>query len=151
MKDKNLLQDYIDAYTHTLKRINSLISEPMKQFGISFDQYLILKDIIFLKNLTLVEIAKKYDVTKSASRKHISHLVNLGYILQLPLPEDRRKLILKATDEGIEVEQLCRSRIEKRFNEWIEILGEKSVREFLSFTQKFNKNIIQVEKNVKYE
>lgn len=151
MNDKSLLQDYIDAYTHTLKRINSLISEPMKEFGISFDQYLILKDIVFLKDLTLVEIAKKYDVTKSASRKHISHLVKLGYILQLSFEQDRRKLILRATDEGIEVEKICRNRIEKRFEEWIDVLGEKSVGEFLSFSQKFYENIIQLDKNVEYE
>jgi DNA-binding MarR family transcriptional regulator len=151
MEDKNLLQEYIDAYTHTLKRINSLISEPMKEFGISFDQYLILKDIIFLKDLTLVEIAKKYDVTKSASRKHVSHLVKLDYITQFPFEEDRRKLLLKATDKGIEIEKICRDRIEKRFDEWMTLLGDQPVAEFLSFIKKFNESIVLMDRSAEYK
>ena len=53
-----LLSQYIDAYLSTLKYLDEVVSEPAADYGLSFEQYLIMHSIADQDGLTLTDVVE---------------------------------------------------------------------------------------------
>lgn len=137
-QEQSLLDAFIDVYMSSLKYLDEFVSEPAKEFHLSFEQYLILREITRNHNVTLMDIASKRQVTRSAISRQIKVLLKQGYLRQQPDENDRRRLYLIATDAGKRAERVIRQRINQRFQGWVDVYGNERAHEILTFIQDFS-------------
>lgn len=137
-QEQPLLDAFIDVYMSSLKYLDEFISEPAKAFHLSFEQYLILREITQHQNVTLMDIAAQRQVTRSAISRQIRVLLRQGYLRQQPDENDRRRLYLLATPAGEQAERLIRQRINQRFQGWLDRYGEARAQELLNFIRDFS-------------
>ncbi|MFD1455417.1 MarR family winged helix-turn-helix transcriptional regulator [Levilactobacillus lanxiensis] len=137
-QEEPLLDAFIDVYMNSLKYLDEFVSEPAKAFHLSFEQYLILREITRNENVTLMDIASKRQVTRSAISRQIKVLLKQGYLQQQPDENDRRRLYLLATPAGTKAEQAIRQRINHRFQGWVDVYGDERAHEILNFIRDFS-------------
>ncbi|MFC6261566.1 MarR family winged helix-turn-helix transcriptional regulator [Levilactobacillus fujinensis] len=137
-REESLLDAFIDVYMSSLKYLDEFVSEPAKEFHLSFEQYLILRDITQNKDVTLMDIASKRQVTRSAISRQIKVLLKQGYLRQQPDENDRRRLYLLATPTGTKAERVIRQRINSRFQGWVDVYGDDRAHEILNFIREFS-------------
>ncbi|NLR08773.1 MULTISPECIES: MarR family winged helix-turn-helix transcriptional regulator [Lactobacillaceae] len=137
-QEQSLLDAFIDVYMSSLKYLDEFVSEPAKAFHLSFEQYLILREITRNQHVTLMDIASKRQVTRSAISRQIKVLLKQGYLRQQPDENDRRRLYLIATDAGIRAERVIRQRINQRFQGWVDVYGNDRAHDILKFIQDFS-------------
>ncbi|WP_143462854.1 MarR family winged helix-turn-helix transcriptional regulator [Levilactobacillus enshiensis] len=137
-REESLLDAFIDVYMSSLKYLDEFVSEPAKEFHLSFEQYLILRDITQNKDVTLMDIASKRQVTRSAISRQIKVLLKQGYLRQQPDENDRRRLYLLATPAGAKAERVIRQRINSRFQGWVDVYGDDRAHEILNFIREFS-------------
>ncbi|WPC18213.1 MarR family transcriptional regulator [Pediococcus inopinatus] len=140
--NEKLFEGSIEIYMSTLKFLEYVLSEPTKQYHISFEQFLILRNVRYRDDVTQMGIAAERGVTRSAIARQIKSLLQLGYISQTPEPKDQRKLYLRLTDQGIEVEKLIDQNVHKVFKSWIDKMGEEKVTELLDLLEEFGQKIM---------
>jgi DNA-binding MarR family transcriptional regulator len=85
-----------------------------------------------------MDIASKRQVTRSAISRQIKVLLKQGYLQQQPDENDRRRLYLLATPAGTKAEKAIRARINRRFQGWVDVYGDKRAHEILHFIQEFS-------------
>lgn len=139
MSEENdeLLEDAIDVYLSSLKYLNNYISEPAEKYGLSFEQFLILRKIATQKNVTLMDIASERNVTRSAISRQIKVLLKHNYIYQEPSPSDKRKFYLHLTADGVEAEKDISLLAANRFDKWVNYYGKDKAREIIDFIHDF--------------
>ena len=81
MKDQ-LLNEYIQMYWETFKYLDELIAEPMKSYQVSFEQYLILRDLANGHILEVTEIARQRDVSRAAISRQLKTLLAQELVVQ---------------------------------------------------------------------
>ena len=143
MTDEPLLDAYVDAYFSTFKSINELISEPMAQYHLSFEQYRILSDIAHDPETTLTKIVTKRGVTKPAVARQLRVLRGLNYITQAKFENDRRRNRLSLTPLGKEVEAAITKEASARFDEWVAALGERKAKQFVKLLNDIGTKVIR--------
>ncbi|TYC48450.1 MarR family transcriptional regulator [Weissella muntiaci] len=138
-----LLNEYIDAYLTTIKYLDDVVSEPAMEFGLSFEQYLIMHNVAHHHSgLTLTEIVESRNVTRAAISRQIKMLLRKQYIYQVPDRHDRRRMLLYLTPEGREVEQVVTERVQRRFEGWVESFGEESAKRGLRMLRLIEQKIV---------
>lgn len=137
-QEQPLLDAFIDVYMSSLKYLDEFISEPAQAFHLSFEQYLILRKITQNAQVTLMDIASKRQVTRSAISRQIKVLLKAGYLQQQPDENDRRRLYLLVTPTGAKAERAIRQRINQRFQGWLDVYGDQRAREILDFIRDFS-------------
>ncbi|WP_179394823.1 MarR family winged helix-turn-helix transcriptional regulator [Lacticaseibacillus absianus] len=143
MGDPQLLQDYLRMYWQTFKKLDELIAEPMKADGLSFEQFLIMRDLAAGHELAVSEIAQRRGVTRAAISRQIKVLITRGMVVQERQMGDRRRLPLALTPAGAAVTARLNQQIEARFAYWVELLGEADARELLRLMERVGERIIQ--------
>ncbi|MHC9532429.1 MarR family winged helix-turn-helix transcriptional regulator [Dellaglioa sp. BT-FLS60] len=142
MTTSNLMEDYISMYLGTFKYVEGFISQPTGEYNLSFEQFLILKDIHNAENISMVDIAKKRNVSRSAIARQLNVLKQLKYIYQEQDTIDRRRINLRLSDQGAKVEHVVTESIKQRFDTWVDVLGETKVVELLSLMKEFGNKIM---------
>lgn len=137
-QEQPLLDAFIDVYMSSLKYLDEFISEPAQAFHLSFEQYLILREITQNAQVTLMDIASKRQVTRSAISRQIKVLLKAGYLQQQPDENDRRRLYLLVTPTGAKAERAIRQRINQRFQGWLDVYGDQRAHEILDFIRDFS-------------
>ena len=137
-QEQPLLDAFIDVYMSSLKYLDEFISEPAQAFHLSFEQYLILREITQNDQVTLMDIASKRQVTRSAISRQIKVLLKAGYLQQQPDENDRRRLYLLVTPTGAKAERAIRQRINQRFQGWLDVYGDQRAHEIRDFIRDFS-------------
>lgn len=142
MSDPGLLEDYIQLYFTTFKNIDALIGEPMAAQGISFEQFIILRDLDLGHELAVSEIARRRKVTRAAISRQIRTLLAQGLITQKKDPHDQRILLLQLTAKGQEITTDLNEKISQRFAGWVEAIGADDARELYRIMDKVGRLIM---------
>lgn len=142
MENKNLLNDYIDIYVSAIKYIEDLVSKPTQEYGLSFEQYLILQEINADSSVSLKDIAAKRHVTRGAISRQAGVLIKNNYILQEIDPDDRRRMILHLTESGQKVVDDLAPKVAKRFDSWIESFGADKAKAMLDLMAEFRQKVM---------
>ncbi|WP_427910898.1 MarR family transcriptional regulator [Pediococcus parvulus] len=143
-ENEALFEGSIEIYMTTLKFLEYVLSEPTKEYEISFEQFLVLRDIRYQENVTQMGIATERNVTRSAVSRQIKSLLKLNYISQTPDPKDQRRLYLHLTQRGAEVEKLINQKVHLVFEGWIIKFGQKKVDMLLKLLKEFGNEVINL-------
>jgi len=82
---------------------------------LSFIEFIALKKLCEYDDITVLEMAKKLNITKSGTSKIIDRLENKSYVFREPSPVDGRVCYIRITDKGVnEV-----SKIIKRYTDYV--------------------------------
>ncbi|MCT3358717.1 MarR family transcriptional regulator [Latilactobacillus curvatus] len=142
VKDSQLLDEYVELYMSAIKYVEDLVSEPTQAYQLSFEQYLIMKEIADDNSVSLIDIAKKRGVTRGAISRQIRVLLKLDYITQEIDPDDRRRLILNLTPSGQKTVEELNPKIHNRFTSWMETFGEENAKQMLDLMNEFRHKIM---------
>ncbi|TYC46016.1 MarR family winged helix-turn-helix transcriptional regulator [Leuconostoc litchii] len=143
MENYELLNDFIDVYMSALKNLEKLISQPTSEYGASFEQWLIMAAIANSNQpLTMTEIARDRGVTKGAVARQLKPLFDCGYLKHLSDHKDHRRVLLMLTDEGLIIEKQMTSKVQHRFNKWLDIFGLEAGQDFLVTLKRFQELIV---------
>ncbi|MFD1431993.1 MarR family winged helix-turn-helix transcriptional regulator [Lacticaseibacillus yichunensis] len=145
MADDNLLEDYIEVYLSAFKYVGELVSAPMRDDDISFEQFLILRDIAAGHDLSLSEIAKARHVTRAAISRQIKTLMEHHYMIQVRDPNDGRRQELQLTTSGQALVSRVNQAISTRFAGWIDVIGEPDAQDLLRIMRRVGQEIIAKE------
>lgn len=145
VEDSQLLDEYIELYMSSIKYVEDLVSEPTKAYHLSFEQYLIMKEIAEDSSVSLIDIARKRRVTRGAISRQIRVLLKLDYITQEIDPNDRRRLILNLTPNGIATVHEINPKIHQRFASWVETFGIDNSKQMLALMNEFRHKIMAKE------
>lgn len=132
-----LLEQYIDAYLVYLKYLGDMIAKTAGKFNLSFEQYLIIREIARKDKVTLTDIVDERNVTRAAVSRQIKMLLKRNYIYQEPDVHDRRRMFLHLTPDGKEAERIIGKRMRERFNGWIDAFGTERIEDVLEFILDF--------------
>lgn len=149
MAEDELLNQAIDIYMSSLKGLEHFVSQPAARYSLSFEQYLILQEVVRSPGIKLMDIAEKRRVTRSAVSRQLRVLIRNDYIKQEPDQADRRKVSLAATPAGWAVAIKIERRISERFAKWVAVFGEERGRLLLQLLDEFNHQVIQPENDSK--
>ncbi|MBM7544554.1 MarR family winged helix-turn-helix transcriptional regulator [Periweissella beninensis] len=138
-----LLEKYIDVYLAYVKYLDDVIAQPAAKYKLSFEQYLILRDVAQRETLTLTDIVDERNVTRAAISRQIKMLLKRNYIYQEPDIKDRRRMLLHLTPDGKEAERIISRKVRDRFNGWIDIFGSEKAEDILRFIQDFGEVVHQ--------
>ncbi|WP_225047034.1 MarR family winged helix-turn-helix transcriptional regulator [Lacticaseibacillus kribbianus] len=143
MADRDLLDEYIDVYMTGFKYVGDLVSEPMKQYKLSFEQFLIMRDLNRGSKLSISDVAKTRGVTRAAISRQIKTLLENDYIVQERDPVDRRRLYLRLTTTGERVTTELNSVIHQRFYGWVSQIGTADADDLLRIMRRVATEIIR--------
>ena len=149
MAEDELLNQAIDIYMSSLKGLEHFVSQPAARYSLSFEQYLILQEVVRSPGIKLMDIAEKRRVTRSAVSRQLRVLIRNDYIKQEPDQADRRKVSLAATPVGRAVAIKIERRISESFAKWVAVFGEERGRLLLQLLDEFNHQVIQPENDSK--
>ncbi|MBR2277487.1 MAG: MarR family winged helix-turn-helix transcriptional regulator [Leuconostoc gelidum] len=150
MANSDLMAEFISVYMSSLKNLEKLISQPTSQFGISFEQWLIMTAVVKSdqdRPLTMTKIATERGVTKGAIARQLKPLFEQGYLNQVRDEQDNRRILLNATLEGQRVESIITRRVNSRFNGWLDTYGLVEGQALLSTLRRLDALIVQPELN----
>ncbi|BAP86617.1 MarR family transcriptional regulator [Paucilactobacillus hokkaidonensis JCM 18461] len=145
-KENELFDAFIKSYLFSLKYLQDFISAPAAEYGISFDQFLILREVEEAKGeITLMDVAEAHRVSRSAISRQISGLLDNDYVFQQIDPHDRRRKILGLTEQGKKVEAKLLEISLKRAREWTKIFGVERLGQVLKFIEEFTQEVVTKE------
>ncbi|BDZ31724.1 MarR family transcriptional regulator [Lactiplantibacillus sp. WILCCON 0030] len=140
-----MLNDFLKYYSTVLRYMDDYISEPISQFHLTFDAFLIMHEIgTSSKPLLLMDIAASHHVSRSAISRQISILLKYDYVYQVANPADRRQKSLLLTEKGQDIDRQLIAAIQDVFDSWVNKLGSQRVEGMLDFFNDFTKQVIQV-------
>lgn len=138
-----MLNEYIEVYFTAFKNVGDLVSEPMHQYHLSFEQFLIMRDVAAGHKVALSAIAEQRRVSRAAISRQIKTLLDRDYLVQERDTDDRRRQFLHLTPTGEQVTAKLNVAISERFGEWVDVLGEADARELLRIMRRVGESIIQ--------
>ncbi|WP_010621355.1 helix-turn-helix domain-containing protein [Paucilactobacillus suebicus] len=144
MEDERQVFDaFINSYLFSLKYLQDFLSAPAEKYGVSFDQFLIMHEIKMADgDVTLMELSKAHQVSRSAISRQISGLLDAKYVSQQTDADDRRRRILRLTDEGNQVEEkLFKEGLDRAHNS-LNIFGADRISTMLKFINEFTREVM---------
>ncbi|WP_262314824.1 MarR family winged helix-turn-helix transcriptional regulator [Lacticaseibacillus parakribbianus] len=142
MAKPDLLDDYIEVYMTGFKYVGDLVSAPMKQYKLSFEQFLIMRDLHRGSKLSISDVAKSRGVTRAAISRQIKTLLENDYIIQERDATDRRRLYLRLTERGEQVTTALNATIHQRFYGWVQQIGDEDAEDLLRIMRRVAAEII---------
>lgn len=144
MEDERQLFDaFINSYLFSLKYLQDFLSAPAEKYGVSFDQFLIMHEINQAHdNITLMELSKAHQVSRSAISRQISGLLAANYVAQQTDLDDRRRRILKLTTQGRQVEDTLFKEGLKKAQSTLNVFGADKLDHTLKFINDFTDEIM---------
>nr|WP_233993392.1 MarR family transcriptional regulator [Latilactobacillus sakei] len=145
VEDSQLLDEYVEIYMSAIKYVEDLVSQPTKAYKLSFEQFLIMKEIAEDSSVSLIDIAKKRGVTRGAISRQIRVLLKLDYISQSTDPSDRRRLILNLTPSGQQTVSELLPKVQERFSSWMMAFGKENAKQMLFLMNEFRQKVMAEE------
>lgn len=134
---KELVDRYIDLTFAVHKKGESLVKEQL-QSELSNDQFYTLKYIYKTENCTSTELAKVFDVKKSAITAVITKLWDQDLIERTRDQNDRRVVYLTLTEAGLELYKKTEERIYNLVESIITQFEEQEIKQFIETYEKIN-------------
>ncbi|WP_125703924.1 MarR family winged helix-turn-helix transcriptional regulator [Lacticaseibacillus daqingensis] len=141
MDKESLLTGFIDVYFGSIKHVESLISRPVAEFRLSFEQYQILHDIANQNVTSLTEIVARRNVTKPAIARQLGMLRSLGYVTQKVAADDHRRHVLALTPAGRRAEEAARTAAQAELDRWVMVLGQEKLEAMLGMLEEASRKL----------
>lgn len=125
--DANRLADFV-LFTQRSCILN--LSHELNRGNVSFPQFFLLTYLSSEDYLTMSDIAKKMGHSTAAATGLVDRLEKLGYVERVHAAEDRRKIMVRVTQEGIELVAQMRKHIAADLSSLMANLDEEETDSF---------------------
>jgi DNA-binding MarR family transcriptional regulator len=125
-----------DIFTVLQRRFISNLSKELSRGKVSFAQYFLLGYLMQQKFLTMSEIAKKMGHTTAAATGLIDRLENLGYARRAHASDDRRKIQVQVTPQGVALVARIREDMVNNLCKMMEVLKPDEQKMWLQIYEK---------------
>lgn len=102
--EERVFETFLRQYREIFCVLINAAEQITGQYSLSFEQYLLLKQIHEQRNITLSELADDTRTTRSAAARKLRALLLDGYVEQEAKMDDRRVKYLRLTPKGEHVE-----------------------------------------------
>lgn len=102
--EERVFETFLRQYREIFCVLTNAAEQITGQYSLSFEQYLLLKQIHEQRNITLSELADDTRTTRSAAARKLRALLLDGYVEQEAKMDDRRVKYLRLTPKGENVE-----------------------------------------------
>lgn len=147
--ENDSIQSVITAYEnlsiYTTDKIREAVHEIIQRYGITFEQFCLLRLLKTEPGISPVQIAAQLNINKSGVSIRINRLVDKGYIEKRRI--DNRSFGLYTTAAGSDLFLEGEQKIHEIVSKWIEMIGEKDSKEFIRIYLKINEIIIKQRAN----
>ena len=99
-----------DALRPTLLLVNRELRRETRRLGISPEQVALLVTVKYEPGIGIRELAARERISAPAMTKHVDRLVRDGLVERTPSEDDRRRVGISLTDEGVRLLRRVRSR-----------------------------------------
>lgn len=106
--DADRLADFV-LFTQRSCILN--LSNELNRGNVSFPQFFLLAYLSSEEYLTMSDIAKKMGHSTAAATGLVDRLEKLGYVERVHAAEDRRKIMVRITSQGVELVSRMRAEI----------------------------------------
>ena len=106
--DANRLADFV-LFTQRSCILN--LSSKLNKDNVSYPQFFLLAYLSSEEYLTMSDIAKKMGHSTAAATGLVDRLEKLGYVERVHAAEDRRKIMVRITNKGVELVSKMRKEI----------------------------------------
>ncbi|WP_159084817.1 MarR family winged helix-turn-helix transcriptional regulator [Dongshaea marina] len=129
-----------DQVLRLLRRIIRSIDQHSRQltmrYGLTIPQMLVIKEICHNQGLTLSEISRAINLSPATVKPIIDKLESRGYVVRERSCQDRRKLMLVATDKSLQFFEESPSLMQENFVEEFSKLQDWEASMILSTLQR---------------
>ncbi|HSJ01830.1 MAG: MarR family winged helix-turn-helix transcriptional regulator [Verrucomicrobium sp.] len=93
------------------------LSKDLSRGNVSFAQFYLLSYLSTSKELTMTDIARKMGHSTAAATGLVDRLEKLGYVERMHAADDRRKVLVRITQKGMELVGKLRGALQERVAE----------------------------------
>lgn len=139
-------ENFSNSFMYSIHQMHFLVQKHLEQTlstnkSISFSQFLILVGCLCQKEsgspgVTQLSIAEKLSITEATVSRHISTLVDLGYLLRSGNKTNRRKHDISLTKEGEKVFKKTKQIINKELDDIFTVIEEKDRKKIMQSFEK---------------
>lgn len=133
VKDHAKLADFI-LFSQREFLLN--LSKELNRDNISFAQFFLLSFLSTSKEITMTDIARKMGHSTAAATGLVDRLEKLGYMERTHAIDDRRKVMVRITQKGLELVGRLRDELQSRI---AEAMHETAAADAASFMSSYRK------------
>ncbi|WP_225893657.1 MarR family winged helix-turn-helix transcriptional regulator [Levilactobacillus wangkuiensis] len=142
MKNEDrVFETFLRQYRSIFRVLINAAEQITSQYSVSFEQYLLLKQIHEQRNITLSELADSTRTTRSAAARKLRALLLDGFVEQEAKMDDRRVKYLRLTAKGANVEHDIRQAFLQSATTWEEIPSDLTGEDINQFFTQYQQNI----------
>lgn len=114
------------------------LSKELNRDNISFAQFFLLSYLSTSKELTMTDIARKMGHSTAAATGLVDRLEKLGYMERTHAIDDRRKVLVRVTQKGLELVARLRDELQSRIAEAMHETAAPDVASFMTSYRKLD-------------
>ncbi|MGK0577162.1 MarR family winged helix-turn-helix transcriptional regulator [Macrococcus capreoli] len=126
-KGSNLSKQLCFSYYNVNRLFNQFYKSSLKDFNLTYTQYLALVSLWDKPSQTLHELGKELDLASNTLTPLLKRLEEKGYVVRLRPEKDKRQLIVQLTEEGRVLQQRIESHLAICFSSIEGLTPEKSM------------------------
>lgn len=137
MNDRQKQIEQLIEKLYSLKRLMSPESHgPGCYQELAASQWLVLHLVSHREGIGIKELASQLGITSSAATQLVDGLVNKGFLVRLPSPDDRRALCLSLPEESRRRIEAAKSKHLERVASTLSVLSEDELGTFIDIAEK---------------
>ncbi|GEO67471.1 transcriptional regulator [Levilactobacillus spicheri] len=145
--EERVFETFLRQYREIFCVLTNAAEQITGQYSLSFEQYLLLKQIHEQRNITLSELADDTRTTRSAAARKLRALLLDGYVEQEAKMDDRRVKYLRLTPKGENVENDIHQVFLQSAKTWNQIPSDLSDDEINDFLTRYQDNLAIWDRN----
>ncbi|WP_409292539.1 MarR family winged helix-turn-helix transcriptional regulator [Peribacillus sp. SCS-37] len=125
----------------TSKMIRSLVNGTLKPYGITAEQWTVLKHLSFVDTINQKDLSIRTDKDQATLTKILDLLEHNGLISRKPNPEDRRSYLIEISDKGKNLVNTALPLIEELYEDILAGLSKEQIETFMETLHTLQDNI----------
>ncbi|WP_009961459.1 MULTISPECIES: MarR family winged helix-turn-helix transcriptional regulator [Verrucomicrobium] len=107
------------------------LSKDLSRGNVSFAQFYLMSYLSTSKELTMTDIARKMGHSTAAATGLVDRLEKLGYVERMHAADDRRKVLVRITQKGMELVGKLRGALQDRVAEAMSVSNSPDMSSFV--------------------
>ncbi|HFI0148135.1 TPA: MarR family winged helix-turn-helix transcriptional regulator [Streptococcus suis] len=125
MSDYHFSKQLCHSFYQVNKLFNQFYLKNLKEFDLTYTQYLVLVVLWEISPLSLKEIGKKLDLSSNTLTPLVKRLEEKGFIRRMIPKEDKRQLLIYLTEEGQKLQVSLEDKLLSCFRQLDDLTKEK--------------------------
>ena len=113
--NQDISEEVLVALRRIIRAIDLYSKELVRNYSLTGPQLLLLREIVYLRDTTVGGLAKRANLSSATVTGILDRLEKRGLVERTRSDHDRRKVVVRATAEGIDLYQKAPSMLQERF------------------------------------